>query len=468
MPTKNINRRQFIAQSSAIAASTIIPRRVLGGPARVAPSEQLNVAVIGTGGQGVTNIQRLLEHKDVKISAICDVAEFWDNTELYYRHHGGRGPALQTIEDHYRQQGSEAKGRSSCKVYVDFRQMLEKSDRDIDAVVIAAPNHIHAIASITAMRAGKGVYCEKPLTYSVYESRKVAAVARETKVATQMGNQGHSSDDIRRAVEWVRDGAIGKIHQVDCWAPENKLVKFQARPKETPPLPKGLHWDLWLGPAPKRPFHPDYAPQNWHYWWDFGGGKLGNFGCHTLDTAVWALDLKHPTFVEASSTQLNKETTPQAAACHYRFPARGDQPPLDLYWYDGGIKPPRPDCLELRRNLPRGGSLLVGEKGAILSGIWSGSPRIIPEAQMKAYQQPPVSIPRSKGPHRDWINACKGGPPASSNFENASRLNEIVLLGVAAVKTGRPLQWDGPNMKVTNAPQLESVIRGHNLEAWDI
>jgi len=468
MQARNINRRQFIAQSSTIAASTVVPMYVLGGPAYVAPSEQLNVAVIGTGGQGIVNIQRLLKHRDVKISAICDVAGFWDNTELYYRHHGGRGPALQAIEAHYRQNRSEGKNRSGCTVYVDFRKMLEKSGQDIDAVLIAAPNHIHAIATVTAMRAGKGVYCEKPLTYSIYESRQVAAVARETRVATQMGNHGHSSDDIRRAVEWVRDGAIGQIREVFCWAPENKLVKFHERPQETPPIPEGLNWDLWLGPAPQRPFHPDYAPQNWHYWWDFGGGKLGNFGCHVLDTAVWALDLEHPTFVEASSTQLNKETTPQAAACHYRFPARGDQPPVGLYWCDGGIKPPRPDCLELRRNLPHGGSLLVGERGAILSEMWSGSPRIIPEKQMRAYRQPSASIPRSRGPHRDWIDACKGGPPASSNFANAARLNEIVLLGVAAIRTGRPLQWDGPNMKVTNTPQVESIIRGHIRKGWEI
>jgi predicted dehydrogenase len=464
---QNLSRRQFITKSAALATVSIVPRHVLGGPGKVSPSEQLNVAIIGTGGQGITNIKNLLTHSDVKITAICDPAKFWDNTELYYRHNGGRGPALKVIDDHYRKTGS--KGYHGCKVYLDFRLMLKKSGKDIDAVVVAAPNHVHAVASMATIRAGKGVYCEKPLTYSVYEARRIAQAARKAGVATQLGNQGHSTDDIRRALEWVRDGAIGKIRKVYAWAGENRIPKFTERPRETPPVPEGLNWDLWLGPAKERPYHPVYAPQAWHYWWDFGGGRLGNFGCHTLDTAVWALNLEHPTFVESSSTQLSKETTPLSSMCHYKFPARGSQPPVDLFWYDGGIMPPRPDCLELKRSLPRnGGSLLVGEHGAILSGTWSGSPRIIPEKKMREYKLPPATIPRSKGHHRDWINACKGGPPASSNFDYGARLTEIVLLGVVSLRTATALHWDGPNMKATNAPQLEPFIHGHFRKGWEI
>jgi len=464
---QHMNRRQLIVKSTALAAASVVPRHVLGGAGRIPPSDRLNVAVIGTGGQGITNIKKLLTHSDVKITAICDVAQFWDNSDLYYRHNGGRGPAIKAIEEHYRQTGSE--GHHGCKVYVDFRTMLEKSDKDIDAVVVATPNHVHAVASMAAIRAGKGVYCEKPLTYSVYEARRIAEAVRQAKVATQLGNQGHSSDDIRRAVEWVRDGAIGKIREVHAWAGENRIPAFTERPKETPPVPEGLNWDLWLGPARERPYHPAYAPLIWHYWWDFGGGKLGNFGCHTLDTAVWALDLKHPTLVEASSTQLSKETPPIASTCHYKFPARGAQPPVDLFWYDGGIRPPRPDCLEPGRDLPRnGGSLLVGDDGAILSGTWSASPRIIPEKKMRGYEQPKPTITRSAGHRRDWIDACKGGPPASSNFEYGARLTEIVLLGVASLRTGVTLQWDGPGMKATNAPQLDPVIHGHFRKGWEI
>lgn len=464
---RNLSRRQFIAKSTTLAAASIVPRHVLGGPGHISPSDQLNVAIIGTGGQGITNIKALLTHNDVKITAICDVAKFWDNSNLYYRHNGGREPAMKAIDDYYRQTGSE--GYHGCKVYVDFRLMLERSDKDIDAVVVATPNHVHAVASMAAIRAGKGVYCEKPLTYSVYEARRIAEAARQAKVATQLGNQGHSSDDIRRAVEWVRDGAIGKISKVYAWAGENRIPTFTERPKETPPVPEGLNWDLWLGPAKERPYHPAYTPLLWHYWWDFGGGRLGNFGCHTLDTAVWALNLEHPTFVESSSTQLSKETTPLASMCHYKFPARGTQPPVDLFWYDGGIRPPRPDCLELKRSLPReGGSLLIGDQGAILSGTWSGSPRIIPEKKMRDYEQPRATIPRSLGHRRDWINACKGGPPASSNFDYGALLTEIALLGVVALRTGTTLHWDGPNMKAANAPQVEPFIHGHFRKGWEI
>jgi predicted dehydrogenase len=230
-----------------------------------------------------------------------------------------------------------------------------------------------------------------------------------------------------------------------------------------------LNWDLWLGPARKRPFHPAYAPQAFHYWWDFGTGTLGNFGCHTLDTAVWALDLGLPEMIEASSTELSKETTPTAATYHYRFPPRGQRPAVDLFWYDGGVMPPRPDCLEPGRDLPRsGGSLIIGDEGALLSGSWSGSPRIIPEQKMKQYTQPAQTIPRSKGHHRDWINACKGGPAASSNFEHGAHLTEIVLLGALALQTGKTIYWDGPNMRAANVPEAEALIHGHFRKGWEL
>lgn len=464
---QTLSRRRLLAKTAAFATASIVPSHVLGGPGRIAPSEQLNVAVIGTGGQGITNIKNLLTHPDVKVTAICDPAEFWDNSKLYYRHNGGRGPALKAIEDHFRQTGSP--GHHGCAVYVDFRVMLEKAAKDIDAVLVATPNHVHAVASMAAIQAGKGVYCEKPLTHSVYEARRLAAAASEAKVATQLGNHGHSSDDIRRAVEWIRDGAIGQIRQVHAWRGGARRMTLTARPTETPPVPDGLNWDLWLGPAPKRPFHPAYAPLFFHYWWDFGSGTLGNYGCHTLDTAVWALDLGHPAMVEASSTELSEETTPAAAIYRYKFPHRGQRPAVDLFWYEGGLMPPRPDCLEPGRDLPRsGGSLIVGDQGAVLSGSWSESPRIIPEQKMRQYEQPPQTIPRSQGHHRDWINACKGGPPASSNFEYGAHLTEIVLLGSVALQTGETLYWDGPNMRAANVPQAEPLIHGHFRKGWEI
>ncbi len=466
IPSPGPSRRAFLRATAALATLSVVPRHLLGGAGHVPPSERLNVAIIGTGGQGITNLKELLKFPEVNISAICDVAEFWDNSDLYYRHNGGRGPARKAIAEHPQSPGTV---RHDPGVHVDYRIMLERADRDIDAVLIAAPNHIHAVAAMAAMRAGKGVYCEKPLTHSIHEARLLAGTARETGVATQMGNQGHSTDDIRRAVEWIRDGAIGTVREVHGWVGGPNRAVPTKRPLETPPVPDGLDWDLWLGPAKARPYHPVYAPLMFHYWWDFGSGTLGNFGCHTLDTAVWALELDHPEMVEASSTPLSDETTPVAAAYHYRFPTRGNKPPIDLFWYDGGLRPPRPECLETDRDLPlEGGSLIVGNEGALLSGLWSGSPRIIPEERRHRYQTPSPTIARSKGHHRDWIDACKGGPAPSANFEYGARLTEIVLLGSVALRTGQTLHWDGPNMKATNVPEAEPLIEGYFRKGWEI
>lgn len=462
-----LRRRRFLRTTTTLAALSVVPRWMLGGAGQAPPSERLNVAIVGTGGQGITNLKELLNHPDVNIAALCDVAEFWDNSQLYYKHNGGRGPAQQVLAEHARQH-PDAKPHSA-RVFVDFRVMLEKAHRDIDAVLVATPNHVHAVAAMAAIRAGKGVYCEKPLTHSIFEARQLARAARDAKVATQMGNQGHSTDDIRRAVEWIRAGAIGPVREVHAWLGGPNRTLPAERPTETPPVPEGLSWDLWLGPAPARPFHPAYAPLAFHYWWDFGSGPLGNFGCHALDTAVWALDLEFPTTVEASSTQLSEETTPLAATYHYRFPSRGDQPPVQLYWYDGGLRPPRPACLEPDRELPTaGGSLIVGDTGAILSGIWSGSPRIIPDEKMRRFEPPAPTIPRSKGHHRDWIEASKGGPAASANFDYAARLTEIVLLGSVALRTGSTVYWDGPGMRAINLPEAEPLVRGHFRKGWEL
>jgi predicted dehydrogenase len=464
---QRLPRRRFLGTTAAVGLASVVPRWILGGAGQIPPSNQLNVAVVGTGGQGISNLKELLKHPDVNIGGICDVAEFWDNSHLYYRHHGGRGPARQVITEHDQQNPTRRSHDSAA--YVDYRVMLERGGKDIDAVLVATPNHVHAVASMAAIRAGKHVYCEKPLTHSIYEARQLARAARETGVATQMGNQGHSTDDIRRAVEWIRDGAIGKVREVHAWQGGPNRVMPMERPTETPPVPDGLSWDLWLGPAPARPFHPAYAPLVWHYWWDFGSGTLGNYGCHTLDTAVWALDLEHPILVEASSTPLSKETTPLATTCHYVFPARGDRGPIDLFWYDGGLRPPRPACLDADEELPAaGGSLIVGTSGAILSGVWSGSPRILPEEKMRNYRQPPPTIPRSQGHHRDWIEACKGGPPTSANFEYGARLTEIVLAGLVALRTGKTLHWNGPEMKATNTPEADPFIRGFFRKGWEI
>ncbi len=466
-----ISRRQFIGSAAvATAGLTVIPRYVLGGSGYTPPSEKLNVAIIGTGGQGTQNIKGLLGHADVQIIAICDANEQSDYSRFYYGGVAGRKPARQLIEKHYTGQQSTGSYKG-CASYVDFRRMFEK-EKGIDAVLVATPDHIHATATMAAIQNGKHVYCEKPLTHSVYEARKITEAARQAKVATQMGNQGHSGEGIRLTVEWIRDGAIGDVREVHSWSHTGAgwAGNRTARPRETPPEPSGLDWDLWLGPAQHRPYHPAYAPYNWRGWWDYGTGAIGDMACHNMDPAFWALELGHPISIEASSSGINPETTPSTSTIRYQFGARKNMPPVKMTWYGGGLMPPRPDELEPGRKLTGGGNgiLFVGDKGKIICSGWGGSPRIIPETKMKAYKLPPKTLARSKGHHRDWIDACKGGKPASSNFDYAGPMTEVILLGNVALLTGKKLAWDGPNMKATNAPEADRYIRPEYHNNWTL
>ena len=464
-----ISRRKFLnyAASSA-AAFAIVPRNVLGGKSYVAPSDRLNIAIIGTGGQGINNMKDLLRYPDIQIAAICDVNEQSDYSQTYYGGTAGRFPALAVLKSHYDSQ-PDSKGAKVCPDYVDFREMLKK-EKAIDAVLIATPDHIHAVAALAAIDAKKHVFCEKPLTHSIYETRVVTEAARAAKVATQMGNQGHSSEDIRLMIEWIRDGAIGPVREVHAWtrAGKDSRIERVTRPEDTPPVPAGLDWRRWLGPVEYRPYHPEYFPYNWRGWWAFGNGALGDMGCHNIDAAVWALDLRYPESVEASTVELNDETAPVASIVHYTFPKRGELPPLKLTWYDGGLQPPRPEELEPERRMGEDGLLFVGEKGKILAGGWSESPRIIPEPKMRAYKRPAETIPRVEGHRRDWINACKGGTPASANFDFGGPLTELVLLGTVAMRTEKKLYWDSPNMKATNAPEADKYIRPEYHNGWTL
>jgi predicted dehydrogenase len=464
-----ISRRKFLnyAASSA-AAFTVIPRYVLGGKAYIPPSDRLNIAIIGAGGQGINNMKDLLRYPDIQIAAICDVNEESDYSQTYYGGTAGRFPALAVLKNHYENQ-PESKGKIVCPDYVDFRDMLDK-DKAIDAVLIATPDHIHAVAALAAFDAKKHVFCEKPLTHSIYETRVVTEAARAAKVATQMGNQGHSTEDIRLMVEWIRDGAIGPVREVHAWtgAGKDSLIERVTRPEGTPQVPAGLDWQRWLGPVESRPYHPEYFPYNWRGWWAFGNGALGDMGCHNIDAAFWALDLRYPESVEASAVELNDETAPVAAIVHYTFPERGDLPPLKLTWYDGGLQPPRPEELEPERRMGEDGLLFVGDNGKILAGGWSESPRIIPETKMRAYKRPAATIRRVAGHRRDWIDACKGGAPSSANFDYGGPLTELVLLGVVAMRTQKKLYWDGPNMKATNAPEADEYIRPEYHNGWKL
>jgi predicted dehydrogenase len=315
-----MNRRRFLGGAAGVAAFTMVPRHVLGGTGRTPPSEKLNIAGIGVGGQGAGDLINLSSEN---IVALCDV----DDKQ-----------AAGTFEKF-----------PKARKYKDFRKMLDKEQKNIDAVMVATPDHVHAAATMMAIRAGKGVYCEKPLTYSMYEAREVAKAAREAKVATQMGNQGHAGEGIRLICEWIWDGAIGTVREVHAWTTHAVWPQGMERPKDTPPVPPTLDWDLWLGPAPYRPYHPAYVPALWRGWWDFGTGGLGDMGCHNLDPVFWALKLGYPTSVEASCSifvptitwdkPFNNESYPQASIVRYEFPARGISPPSYQVSSTGGSSP---------------------------------------------------------------------------------------------------------------------------------
>jgi len=444
--SSKISRREFAKGAAAAAAFTVVPARVLGLGGEKAPSEQLRIAGIGVGGQGSGDLGAVSSER---IVALCDVD--WAHAAGTF----GRYP--------------------QARRYKDFRQMLEE-DKDIDAVVVATPDHIHAVASMAAIRRGKHVYCEKPLTHSVFEARKVAEAAREKKVATQMGNQGQASEETRRLCEFVWDGAIGKVREAHIWTDRPSQGLFNEywpqgvdRPKDTPPVPETLAWDLWLGPAPYRPYHPAYLPFRWRGWWDFGTGALGDIGCHVFDPVFRALKLGQPLSVEASSTRVNKETFPLGSMVTYRFPARGEMPPCTLVWYDGGLRPPRPEGLPDGDELGDNGRLLIGDEGFILEN------RLYPEARRKAYKEPERTIPRSIGHYREWIEAAKGGKPAGSNFDWAGPLAEVVLLGNVALRvqlrerlTRAKLLWDPIAFKFTNVPEANEFLHRPYREGWTL
>jgi predicted dehydrogenase len=440
----SFSRRGFLA----IGALTIVPRHVLGGRGHVAPSDKITLACIGTGGQGLQNMAALMEFPEVQVVAVCDVNResggylSWNWTQGKEQRLGGREPARRAVEDFY------AKNKRSgpykgCRAYRDYRVLL--AQEDVDAVMVATPDHTHAVITLAALKLGKHVYCEKPLTYSVHEARQVAEAARRAKVATQMGNQGQASEEARVTCELIWDGAIGPVREVQVWSPPRfwSWPTWEGRPPDTPPIPDGLDWDLWLGPAPARPYHPAYCPWTWRNWWDFGTGLLGDLGCHKLSTVFKALKLTYPTNVEACSTKLNEEIYPLGVIARFEFPARGTMPPMSLTWYDGGLKPARPKDLEPGRGMDD--VIYIGDKGKMIGH------RLIPESRMKSYGRPPRVLPRSVGHYKEWVDACRGGPPAGANFvDHAGLLTEMCLLGNVALRAQKKLDWEGPSLKITN------------------
>ncbi len=444
-PTSRINRRQMIGTGAAAAVLTIVPRHVLGGPGQTPPSEKLNIAGVGIGGMGSGDIRRVTsENISENIVALCDV----DRRAL----------------------DRNAKQFPKAKLHADFRKMLQ-SQKEIDAVMVATPDHAHAAVTMMAIKMGKHVFCQKPLTHSVREALEVARAAKQAKVATQMGNQGQASEKARLVSEYIWSGAIGKVREVHSWSNRRPDISPRgvARPKETPPVPPGLDWDLWLGPAPERPYHPTYHPFAWRGWWDFGTGVLGDIGCHNLSAAFKALELGWPQSVEACSSHWNappeikNETAPSASIVTFRFAAEGNRPEIVIRWYDGGMMPPLPKEVGARNIFQGDGTLIVGDEGVLLGD------RLLPEAKAKLLGKPPQKLPRSPGHYREWIDACKGGKPAGSNFvDHAGHLAAVVLMGNIAIRTQEKLYWDADKLQFKNSDAANQLLFPPYRQGWTL
>ena len=456
--SSGITRRKFIGNVTlTTAAFSIVPRHVLGGQGYTPPSDKVNIAVIGAGGKGKSDMWSVAETEN--IVALCDV----DDRKV-----------AETLKKTREEEGKEELADTLEKIpqYKDFRVMLDKQ-KDIDAVTISTPDHTHAVAAAYAMRRGKHVFVQKPLTHSVKEARILNSIAKETGVITQMGNQGHSQEGIRLIAEWLADGAIGQVEKVDCWTNRPVWDTGMERPEEIPSVPRDVDWNLWLGPAEFRPYHPDYMPWSWRAWSEFGTGALGDMGAHIFDIPYETLKLEYPTMIEASSSKFNGESWPVSEVFHYQFPERGNLPPVKLGWYDGGIMPPRPEELEPGRRMgdSDGGVLYYGSKGKIMCGCYGSSPRLIPETTMKEYKQPEKTIPRSPGIHEEWVEAIKNNVQPTSNFEYASKLVETMMLGNIAIRMADKydrLEWDGVKGEITNIPEANEWLMRKYAKGWEL
>lgn len=425
-----IPRREFLGRSAAAAAAVglgVWSSRSLAESK--SPNEKLNIAMIGTANQARFSIDNV---KQENIVAVCD------------------------IDDNYL--AGARKDFPRAKPYNDFRKLLEQND--IDAVVVAVPDHIHAFATAGALHLGKHVYCEKPLTHTVSEARAIAALAAKMKVATQMGTQIHAGENYRRVVEIIQSGAIGTVSEVHTWA--GRAWGGGDRPKEMPPVPPNIHWDLWLGPAPERPYHPTYLPATWRKWWDFGGGNIADMACHHMDLPFWALGLSHPTSIESKGPPVHPETCPLGQTVTYEYAAEKDRPAVKLTWYDGTHIPPKIHD----HPTSGGGNLFVGDKGM----LWADYDQyhLYPEEKFKDFKPPAPTIPRSIGHHKEWILACKTGKPTTCNFSYAGPLTEAVLLGNVSYRTGKRLEWDHTKLQATNCPEAERFLRTEYRKGWTL
>ena len=449
------SRRKFLGAASAAAAGfMVVPRHVVGATQkRKAPSDTLNIACIGVGGMGFSDTRGV---RSENIVALCDVDDEMIAKLL-------RSEDLEPAE--------RAMYEKAAK-YRDFRRMLEK-EKGIDAVTVTVPDHSHAVIAMTAIKLGKHVYVQKPLTHTIKEARLLAKAAKEANIVSQMGNQGHSKEGARLVCEWIWAGAIGDVTEVHCWT--NRPIWDQGinAPAEIPSVPSTLDWDVWLGPAPFRPYHPAYHPFSWRGLWDFGTGALGDMGAHIMDQPFWALKLKSPISVQASSTVFTKDYAPRAEVVTYEFAAREGMPPLTLTWWDGGLMPPRPAELEPGRMMgdDGGGCLFRGTKGLLMCSTYGENPRLVPESRMQDFVRPAKTIPRSPGIREEWIEAIKKGAKSTTDFSYAGPLTETMLLANVAVRLkdkNTKLLWDGDKMEFTNLPEANELLHFPYRPGWSL
>lgn len=443
MSNQNPTRRRFLYQAAAtaIAAPAIVRGRNL--------NDKLNLAIIGAGGRGAANL-RDVESENIAI--LCDVNETGLN--------------------------AAAQKHTKARKIVDFRRVYDHA-KEFDAVVISTAEHTHAFATLPALQLGKHVYCEKPLTHGIWEARVIREAAAKAKVATQMGTQIHAGDNYRRVVELIQTGAIGAVTEVHVWVGRawgwhateaeakaaNDIVFVQNRPATTDPVPEILNWDLWLGPAPTRPFNNVYFPgPKWYRWWDFGNGTMSDLGSHWIDLPFWALQLKIPQTIEAAGPAPHAEIAPASMQVSYQYGARGAMPPVKLIWYQGTYKPQ----ILKEPGIPQwsSGVLFVGDKGMLLSDY--GKHALLPESKFSDFKRPDPFIPKSLGHHAEWIHACKTGAPTTCNFEYAGWLTEANHLGNLAFRAGKKLVWDSKNLRVTNAPELDALIHRKYRKGWKL
>jgi predicted dehydrogenase len=496
-----LSRRDFLAAAGAAAAFSIVPRHVIGA-GQTPPSGKVNLAFVGVGSQGMRVMFGFLKHADIQAVAVCDAikqandfpqwgtSEFRNGVrELLGVKTGwewlspeapisltrtlkvtsgvcGYEPARQIVDAYYAAKTPSGQYKG-CKAFQDFRQMLDKQ-ADIDAVVIGTPDHLHATVSIAAMKKGKHVFCQKPMAHNIYEARKMAEVAKQTGVATQVAVGVAASEDTRRLCEWVSSGVAGPIRRVINWSNRPVWPQGIDRPAESMPVPEGMDWDLWLGPAAQRPFHRIYQPFVWRGWHDFGCGALGDMGCYSFDTIFRALKLGEPDSIEGSSSELCEESYPKASLVNFNFPVEGGRP-IELSWYDGGLLPRTPRELAGGATLDKEGLIFGGSSASILCEFTGGKPRLL-SAEKKDFPEPPKTLPRSAGLEREWIEACKGNKEVqpAANFEFSAKVTAALCLGNIAVRTGKRLSWDSAAMKITGSDEAQKLVRREYRSGWDL